>query len=57
MLEDKIIKKLLEHDDKIERLVTKDEFKIFRDEVLNGQDKMIGILTRLDRAGSRGTEK
>lgn len=48
MSEEKIIAKLLEHDEKIETLVTKPEFQEFRDEVLTGQDKMITILQRLD---------
>ena len=45
---DKVIKKLVEHDEKFDNMVTKDEFAEFRDEMLNGQDKMMTILQRLD---------
>jgi len=48
MLEDKIITKLLEHDEKLAGVVTKDEFQKFRSDSLEGQDTMIGILKRLD---------
>jgi len=47
MAEDKIIKKLLEHDDEFEK--TRGELKIFRDDVLSGQDRMMVILQRLDQ--------
>ena len=48
MLEDKIIAKLLEHDDKLANIVTAEEFQKFRGEVLHGQDLMVTILKRLD---------
>ena len=48
MSEDKIIKKLLEHDEKLANVVEKDEFQQFRSEMLKGQDKMVAILKRLD---------
>ena len=46
--EDKIITKLMEHDEKFENLATKDELDKFREEVLSGQDAMMTILKRLD---------
>ena len=46
--EEKIIKKLIEHDGRFDGLVTKTEFQGFKEEVLNGQEKMITILKRLD---------
>ena len=49
MAEDKIIKKLLEHDEKLKELVTKREFREFRNEVLAGQDKILTIVQRLDQ--------
>lgn len=48
MSEDKIIEKLLEHDEKLSNMVTNDEFQKFRNEMLQGQDTMVGILKRLD---------
>lgn len=48
MSEDKIIEKLLEHDEKLSNMVTNDEFQKFRSEMLQGQDTMVGILKRLD---------
>lgn len=49
MEESKIVKKLLEHDQRFDQMVTKDEFQNFRNEVLAAQDEMIGILRRLDQ--------
>ena len=49
MPEDKIIQKLLEHDERLqlisENMATKADLR----EVIAGQDKMIGILKRLDQ--------
>lgn len=49
MNEDKIISKLIEHDKKIDEVVTKTEFAEFRDKVLTGQDRMMNVLERLDQ--------
>ena len=49
MNEDKIISKLIEHDRKLDEVVTKSEFNDFKDKVLTGQDKMMNILERLDQ--------
>lgn len=49
MSNEKIIQKLLEHDEKLKELVTKVEFSGFRNEVLVNQDKMMAILERLDQ--------
>lgn len=49
MSEDKIIQKLLEHDEQLSRIVTKDEFSDFRKETLQNQEEMITILKRLDQ--------
>jgi len=49
MEESKIVKKLLEHDQRFDQMVTKKEFQNFRNEVLTAQDEMIGILRRLDQ--------
>ena len=46
--EDKIIQKLIEHDKKLDEIVTKGEFKQYKEEMLSGQDKMLQILERLD---------
>jgi len=46
--EERIIEKLLEHDEKIAQLVTREEFSVFKNDMMNGQDQMIKILTRLD---------
>lgn len=48
MSEDKIIEKLIHLNEKMDNLVTKEEFSKFRNEITNGQDKMITILQRLD---------
>ena len=47
-MEDKIIQKLIELDDKIGATVTMAEFSEFKSELMGGQDKMIKILDRLD---------
>jgi len=47
MAEDKIIKKLLEHDDRFEKIDEK--IDDFRREVLTGQEEMVTILQRLDQ--------
>jgi len=49
MSEDKIIQKLLEHDEQLSRVVTKDEFGEFKKETLQNQEEMITILKRLDQ--------
>lgn len=49
MDESKIIQKLIEHDQRFDQMVTKEEFKNFRNEVLVAQDEMITILRRLDQ--------
>lgn len=46
---DKIIQKLLEHDEQLNRVVTKDEFGEFKRETLQNQEEMITILKRLDQ--------
>lgn len=46
--EDKIIQKLLEHDEKVAQLLTREDFDAFKNDIMNGQDQMIKILTRLD---------
>jgi predicted RND superfamily exporter protein len=48
MNEDKIINKLLEHDEKLARMVIKEELQTFRDEVSSSNDEMLTILKRLD---------
>ena len=49
MNEDKIIQKLFEHDEKFERVATKDSVDRLRDEMIRGQEEMITILRRLDQ--------
>lgn len=49
MDEDKIIKKLLEHDGKLERIEEKVQKVDMFDDVLEGQDKIIQLLTRIDQ--------
>ena len=49
MGETKIIQKLIEHDQKLEQLVAKEEFADFRSEVSSTQDEMLKILHRLDQ--------
>jgi hypothetical protein len=39
MAEDKIVKKLLEHDEKLDQMVTKGEFQNFRNEMLAARMK------------------
>ena len=48
MKEDKIIAKLMEHDEKLEKLSNKIDNLVTRDEYLSGQDKIMKILTKLD---------
>jgi hypothetical protein len=47
MAEDKIVKKLLEHDEKFADI--RREISDLRRDTLQGQDEMIGILRRLDQ--------
>lgn len=51
--EDQIIKKLLDQNDRLERikntLATQKELGSFKDEVITRQDEMITILERLDQ--------
>lgn len=49
MDEERIVKKLLEHDEKLAELVTRREFDAFRGEYLQGQDEIMTILKRLDQ--------
>jgi hypothetical protein len=48
MSEDTILNKLVEHDEQFSKLVTIEEFQKFKNEMFNGQDKMMTILQRLD---------
>lgn len=48
MDETKIINKLLEHDQKFEQLITKQEFNHFKNEVQANFDEALQILRRLD---------
>ncbi|KKW17528.1 MAG: hypothetical protein UY58_C0002G0014 [Candidatus Magasanikbacteria bacterium GW2011_GWA2_50_22] len=49
MDEDKIIQKLVEIDQKLEGVATKDELSGFRQDVMDGLDKQLVILQRLDQ--------
>ena len=49
MDEDKVINKLLEHDDRLDKLVTKADFFEFKNGITKVQDEMLGILRRLDQ--------
>lgn len=49
MNEDKIIQKLLEHDERFDRLLTKDVFNTFKDQYTSDRDEMMVILKRLDQ--------
>lgn len=44
-----IVKKLVEHDEKLDNLVTKEEFGDFKDEFLTTMDEPMLILRRLDQ--------
>jgi len=48
MNEDKIIQKLIDIDAKLDGLVAKSEFNLFKEEYFNGQDQVLSILKRLD---------
>lgn len=52
MKEDFIVEKLLEHDIRLQRIeetmVTKTEFYEFKDQMLQTQDDILGILRRID---------
>ena len=48
MDEDKVIKKLAEHDQRFDELVTKSEFREFKNSFLHTQDEIMTILRRLD---------
>jgi len=48
MDEMKLIQKLIEHDQRFDQLVTKEEFSEFRDENFNRLDDVMVILKRLD---------
>ncbi|MDI6734438.1 MAG: hypothetical protein QMD50_03065 [Patescibacteria group bacterium] len=48
MNEDKVIQKLIEHDKKLDELVTKTEFHDFKNRIFIAQDEIITILRRLD---------
>ena len=47
--QEKIIEKLLDHDEKLDQMATKTDLQELRHEMLAGQDKMITILERLDQ--------
>lgn len=49
MTQDKVYQKLLEHDDKLSQMLTKNEFREFKDDVLSILDNMSGTLERLDQ--------
>lgn len=44
-----IVKKLLEHDQRFDELLTKKEFYEFKSQIMTGMDKMLVILQRLDQ--------
>jgi hypothetical protein len=44
-----IVGKLIEHDEKLDNMVTKQEFHELREEILQGQDEIITIVKRLDQ--------
>lgn len=44
----KIVTKLIEHDDRLERMETKMDGFLTKEEYMNGQDKIMAILLRLD---------
>ena len=46
---DRVTFQVIENKEAIDRMVTKNEFNEFKDEVLSGQDKMMTILTKLDQ--------
>lgn len=48
MNEDSILKKLGEHDERFDTLVTKAEFGEFKDRMLSTQDHILTIVQRLD---------
>lgn len=48
MDEDRVIKTLIEHGERLGKLVTKDEFNVFKNQVFTAQDEMLTILRRLD---------
>jgi hypothetical protein len=48
MDEDKVIKKLIEHGDRLDTIESKIDRVLTSDEYADGQDKVIKILTRLD---------
>ena len=47
-MNEEIVKRLIEHDEKLDNLVTKHDFVDFRDQMLSGQDHILKILTKLD---------
>ncbi len=48
MDEDKVIHKLLQHDDRLEKIEGKVDRVLTSDQYADGQDKVMRILTRLD---------
>lgn len=46
---DRLTIKLLEHDERFDQMVTKTEFNSFKNEMLQGQDAMMGVLQKLDQ--------
>jgi len=47
MNEDRVIEKLLEHDGRFDKMVTKEEFGEFKEEFRDGQDKVVKMLTNI----------
>ena len=47
MNEDKIIEKLIEHDEKLDRLLTREEFNEFKDDFFQGQDQVMTVMLLL----------
>lgn len=43
-----IVQKLLEHDDKLDQMVTKSDFAEFKDKMLTGMDRLASAVERLD---------
>ncbi|NQV00167.1 MAG: hypothetical protein HQ538_05490 [Parcubacteria group bacterium] len=48
MSNDNIVNKLIEHDEKLDKVVTQDEFNGFREKSLQNQGEALVILKRLD---------
>lgn len=57
MEEDRIILKLIEHDEKLAQTATKDDLAAVREELVRGQDETLVILRRLDQERVFGTAR